>query len=98
MFTIVKYLNIFYIERRIYMSKRPVVPEKKDKLNKFKMEVAKELGLENQTSEYGSDHGYMGDVPSKIAGKMAKAGNLGGQMVKEMIASVERDMVNKSKK
>lgn len=80
------------------MTKKPLVPEKKDKLNNFKMEVAKELGLENQTSEYDSNHGYMGDVPSKIAGKMGRAGNLGGQMVKEMIASIERDMVNKRNK
>ena len=77
------------------MSNKPVVPEAKEKLNKFKMEVAHELNMENQTKEYSKNIEYKGNMPSKVAGKMAGAGNLGGQMVKEMIASIEKKMVNK---
>lgn len=73
------------------MSRRPVVPEAESKLDKFKTEVAKDMGLEEQTTE----HEYMGDIPSKIVGKMANAGNVGGEMVKRMIASVEQQMINK---
>ncbi|MCY6372562.1 alpha/beta-type small acid-soluble spore protein [Clostridium ganghwense] len=73
------------------MSKRPAVPKSKEELNKFKIEVAKDMGLEEQTEE----HEYMGDVPTKIASKMARGGNVGGEMVKRMIASVESNMINK---
>ncbi len=73
------------------MSQRPVFPGSESKLNKFKAEVAKDMGLEDQTNE----HEYMGDIPSKIIGKMANAGNVGGEMVKRMIASVEQQMINK---
>lgn len=73
------------------MPQRPVVPGAEGKLDKFKTEVAKDMGLEEQTT----DHEYMGDIPSKIVGKMANAGNVGGEMVKRMIASVEQQMINK---
>lgn len=73
------------------MSQRPVFPGAESKLNKFKAEVAKDMGLEDQTNE----HEYRGDIPSKIIGKMANAGNVGGEMVKRMIASVEQQMINK---
>jgi len=77
------------------MSNKPVVPNAKEKLNKFKMEVARELNMESQTKEYSKNKEYKGNISSKIVGKMAEAGNLGGQMVKEMIASVEKKMANK---
>ena len=51
-----------------------VVPEAKDALNRFKMEAANEVGVNLK-------QGYNGDLTSK------QAGSIGGQMVKNMIAS-----------
>ena len=48
------------------------VPEAKEAMNKFKMEVANELGVNLK-------QGYNGDLTSK------QAGSIGGQMVKKMI-------------
>ena len=56
-----------------------VVPEKKDAMNKFKMEAASEVGVNLK-------EGYNGDLTSK------QAGSVGGQMVKKMIESYERSM------
>ena len=56
-----------------------VVPEAKDALNRFKMEAASEVGVNLK-------NGYNGDLTSK------QAGSIGGQMVKKMIESYEKNM------
>ena len=60
-------------------SKKNVVPEAKEALNKFKMEAANEVGVTLK-------NGYNGDLTSK------EAGSVGGQMVKKMIKSYEENM------
>lgn len=60
-------------------SKKNVVPEAKEALNKFKMEAANEVGVNLK-------NGYNGDLTSK------EAGSVGGQMVKKMIKSYEENM------
>ena len=56
-----------------------VVPEATEALNKFKYEVASEVGVNLK-------QGYNGDISAKDAGK------IGGQMVKKMIEQAERNM------
>lgn len=51
-------------------------PESKAALDKFKYEVANEIGVNLK-------QGYNGDLTSK------QAGSIGGQMVKKMIAQAE---------
>ena len=58
---------------------KKVVPAAKDALNKFKYEVASEVGVNLKD-------GYNGDISAKDAGK------IGGQMVKKMIEQAERNM------
>ena len=60
-------------------SNRALVPEAKDSLNRFKYEVASEVGVNLK-------QGYNGDLSSKDAGR------IGGQMVKKMIAQAEHNM------
>ena len=60
-------------------SNRTLVPEAKDSLNKFKYEVANEVGVNLK-------NGYNGDISARDAGK------IGGQMVKKMIEQVENGM------
>ena len=55
------------------------VPEAKEAMNKFKMEVADELGVP-------LSNGYNGNLTSK------EAGSVGGQMVKKMIEAYEQGM------
>ena len=55
------------------------VPEAKEAMNKFKMEVANELGVNLK-------QGYNGDLTSR------EAGSVGGQMVKKMIQSYENNL------
>ena len=57
----------------------PLVPEAKEALNKFKMEAAREVGVDLKD-------GYNGQLTSK------EAGSVGGQMVKKMIESYEKGM------
>ena len=59
-----------------------VVPEAADALNKFKYEVASEVGVTLKD-------GYNGDISAKDAGK------IGGNMVRKMIQQVENNMANK---
>ena len=62
------------------MSKnRILIPEAKAGLNKFKMEAAKEVGV-NLTD------GYNGDLTSR------ENGSVGGQMVKKMVESYEKNL------
>ena len=60
-------------------SNSKVVPEAREALNKFKYEVASEVGVNLKD-------GYNGDISAKDAGK------IGGQMVKKMIEQAERNM------
>ena len=55
------------------------VPEAKEALNRFKMEVASELGVPLK-------EGYNGDLTSK------QAGSIGGEMVRRMIRKQEEQM------
>ena len=55
------------------------VPQAKDAMDKFKMEVASEIGVNLK-------QGYNGDLTS------AEAGSVGGNMVKKMIKRQEEQM------
>ena len=57
-------------------SKKNVVPEAREALDRFKMEAASEVGVNLK-------QGYNGDLTSK------QAGSIGGQMVKKMIEDYE---------
>ena len=59
------------------------VPEAKEAMNRFKMEVANELGVPLNSN------GYNGNLPS------AQNGSVGGVMVKKMIEAQERQMAGK---
>ena len=62
-------------------SKKTLVPQAKEALNKFKMEAASEVGVNLK-------NGYNGDLTSN------QAGSVGGQMVKKMIQAYEDGMKN----
>ncbi|EFE11710.1 Small, acid-soluble spore protein, alpha/beta type [Clostridium sp. M62/1] len=59
------------------------VPEAKEAMNRFKMEVANELGVPLNSN------GYNGNLTS------AQNGSVGGYMVKKMIEAQERQMAGK---
>ena len=61
---------------------RKLVPEAMSALDKFKYEVASEVGVNLK-------EGYNGDISSRDAGR------IGGNMVKKMIQQVENNMANK---
>ena len=63
-------------------SNRKLVPEAKEALNRFKYEVANEVGVTLKD-------GYNGNLSSRDAGR------IGGNMVKKMIQQVENNMANK---
>ena len=63
-------------------SNKKLVPEAMSALDKFKYEVASEVGVTLKD-------GYNGDLSSRDAGK------IGGNMVKKMIQQVENNMANK---
>ncbi|MFI3230475.1 MAG: alpha/beta-type small acid-soluble spore protein [bacterium] len=65
-------------------SNKTNVPEAREALNKFKYEVAEELGVPLK-------QGYNGDLTS------AQNGYVGGYMVKKMIEAQEKEMANKNK-
>lgn len=56
-----------------------VVPEAKEAMNRFKMEVAQEVGVNLK-------QGYNGDITAR------EAGSVGGMMVKKMIEAYENGM------
>ncbi|MHC6180506.1 alpha/beta-type small acid-soluble spore protein [Clostridium sp. JNZ X4-2] len=58
---------------------RTLVPEAKEGLNRFKMEAAREVGVNLKD-------GYNGDITSR------EAGSIGGQMVKKMIEAYEQGL------
>ena len=63
-------------------SNKKLVPEAMSALDKFKYEVASEVGVNLK-------EGYNGDISSRDAGR------IGGNMVKKMIQQVENTMINK---
>lgn len=63
-------------------SNKKLVPEAMDALDKFKYEVASEVGVNLKD-------GYNGDISSRDAGR------IGGNMVKKMIQQYENQMINK---
>lgn len=60
-------------------SNKIMVPQARAAMNKFKMEAANEVGVNLK-------QGYNGDLTSK------QAGSVGGQMVKKMIESYEKNL------
>ena len=60
-------------------SNKKIVPEAMDSLDRFKYEVASEVGVNLK-------QGYNGDISAKDAGK------IGGQMVRKMIQQAENNM------
>ena len=60
-------------------SNKTVVPEAKAALDKFKMEVANEVGVNLK-------EGYNGDISAK------DAGSIGGMMVKKMVEAYENSI------
>ena len=58
---------------------KKVVPEARESLEKFKYEVANEVGVNLK-------NGYNGDISAKDAGR------IGGNMVKKMIQQAENNM------
>jgi hypothetical protein len=58
---------------------RVLVPQAKEALNKFKMESAREVGVNLKD-------GYNGDLTSR------EAGSVGGNMVKKMIQAYEQGL------
>ena len=59
-----------------------VVPEATEALNRFKYEVASEVGVNLK-------EGYNGDLSSRDAGR------IGGNMVRKLIEQAESNMANK---
>jgi len=60
-----------------------LVPGAMQALERFKQEVASELGITNY-------QGYLGDVPSRINGAV------GGHMVRRMIAAAEQSLIEQT--
>ena len=60
-------------------SNKPVIPQAKEALNQFKMESAKEVGVNLK-------NGYNGDLTAR------EAGSVGGKMVKKMIEAYEQSL------
>ena len=54
------------------------IPEAREAMDKFKMEAAREVGVDLKND------GYNGDITSK------QAGSVGGQMVKKMVEAYEQ--------
>lgn len=65
------------------MANKVLVPESQARLDKFKEEVANEIGVQVPAS------GYWGDMTSR------DCGSVGGFMVKKMIESYERSLAGK---
>ena len=63
-------------------SNKKLVPEAMNALDKFKYEVASEVGVNLKD-------GYNGDISSRDAGR------IGGNMVRKMIQQAENNMANK---
>ena len=70
-------IDILKFKEELKMSKNKImVPEAKQAMENFKMEAAREVGVDLK-------QGYNGDLTSR------QAGSVGGQMVKNMIKDYE---------
>ena len=58
---------------------RALIPEAREGLNRFKMEAAREVGVDLKP-------GYNGDLTSR------ENGSVGGQMVKKMVEAYEKGL------
>jgi len=65
-------------------SNRALVPQARQALDRFKYEVANELGIQVP------EHGYWGDLPSRLNGAV------GGNMVRRMIAAAEQSLIEQA--
>ena len=65
-------------------SNRVEVPEARDAMDRFKMEVANELGVNLK-------QGYNGDITAR------DAGSIGGEIVRKMIKRQEEEMAGQSR-
>lgn len=61
-----------------------LVPNAWQGIDRFKQEVATELGVQTPTD------GYMGDIPSRVNGA------IGGHMVRRMIAAAEQSLITQA--
>ena len=68
------------------MSKRPLVPEAKNALDKLKIESANEIGIE-------LNNNYKGKASSKANG--STGGEIGGLMTRKMVADFEKKLIDK---
>lgn len=68
------------------MSRRPLVPEAKDKLDKLKTKYENEFGME-------LNNNYKGNKTSKLNG--FTGGPVGGLMTKKMVEAFEKKLVDK---
>lgn len=65
-------------------SNQVLVPQARQALDRFKYEVAQELGIQVP------EHGYWGDIPSRLNGA------IGGNMVRRMIAAAEQSLIEQA--
>lgn len=68
------------------MSRRPLVPEAKERLEKMKNEFANEIGMEFNDN-------YEGKKSSRLNGYTG--GSIGGLMTKKMIEEYEKHLIGK---
>jgi hypothetical protein len=68
------------------MSRRPLVPEAKEALDKIRTESANEIGIELNNK-------YKGNVSSKVNG--SAGGSIGGLMTKRMVEAFEKKLIDK---
>lgn len=69
----------------VNMSRRPLVPEAKEALDKMKVEFANEIGL--KLSEE-----YKGNQSSRLNGTVG--GPIGGLMTKKMVEEFEKKLID----
>jgi small acid-soluble spore protein D (minor alpha/beta-type SASP) len=75
------------------MTKRPLIPSAAGGLEKFKEEVATDMAIENIENKKQ----YMGNESSAMVSKITNSGNVGGEMVKRMVASFEKGIATPKK-
>lgn len=68
------------------MSRRPLVPEAKEALDRIKTEYANEIGIRLNNE-------YNGNKTSKLNG--AVGGPIGGLMTRKMVEDFERKLIDK---
>lgn len=73
-----------------YRKSRLLVPSAYDAINKFKLEVAQEIGL-TQFCKENNDH-YKGDLTARQNG--TEGGPIGGEMVRRMIEYAKQGKIS----